>query len=502
MTTLIRDALLFDPGWPGAARGPVDIRIEDGVIAAVAAAGTTGAGDAEVIEASGMLAMPGLVNGHLHSSGLFHRGSIQNLPLELFMLWEVPPVQQPSTPPELHRARVLLGAIEMLKRGITAVLDDPIITPLPDDATIDAVMGAYRDAGIRATVGFYQPNRPELEWLAYLREVLPDGVRQQIEEKPRPTTEEILDVCRRFVERWDGGADGRLRCAVSCSAPQRATDDYMRALHVIATENDLPFVLHVLESKAQRVTGTRLYGGSLMRRVFEMGVLDERAVVVHAVWIDEDDIADLAAAGATVVHSPAGNLRCGSGIMPFRDLADAGVPIALCTDEATVEEMSSLWNVGRLAAQLHTLTRSDHASWPRPEEILRSMTMVGARAMRLEGQIGTLAEGSRADMLLLDLSASTYTPMVDLASHLVYGEDGSSIRLVMVDGKIVVRDGAVRTVDEAAVLADVRTMLPDWLRSLEPVDAWARRLRPYVEAVYRRCAEEDVGFTRWANSSS
>jgi len=498
---IIQNALLFDLGVRAGARGPVDILIERGRIEQILAAGTKPIRpDADVINATGMLAMPGLVNAHLHSSGLFHRGSIENLPLELFMLWEVPPVQPSPSAPELHRTRVLLGAIEMLKRGITAVLDDPIVPLSAGEEAVDAVMGAYRDVGMRATVGLYRPDKPELEWLAYLADVLPDDVRRSLEEKPRPSSEQILEECRRFVQRWHGAADGRLRCAVSCSAPQRATDEYMVALHELAVAHDLPFVLHLYESKAQRVTGRLLYGGSLVRHVRDLGVLDDRSVAVHAVWVDAQDIADLAASGATVVHSPAGNLRCGSGIMPFRDLADAGVPIALCTDEATVEETSSLWNVGRLAAEIHTLTRPDYAAWPKAGEILRAMTEAGARAMRAEGENGVLAQGACADLILIDLSTSTYTPLVDLPRHLVYGEDGTSIRLVMVDGNVVVRDGRVLTIDEGAILSDARRMIPAWLESIRATDDWAQRLRPYLDEVYRRSVSEDVGFTRWAGS--
>jgi 5-methylthioadenosine/S-adenosylhomocysteine deaminase len=489
--------MLFDPDAPGWMRGPVDLVVDEGRIQSIAPARSAGADGGDEIDATGMLAMPGLINAHLHSSGRLHRGSIENLPLELFMLWEAPPVQLPPAPPALHRTRVLLGAIEMLKRGITSVLDDPIVTPMADDAAVDAVMEAYRDVGMRATVGFYQPDRPELEWVAYLADALPDDLRTQIEEKPRSSTDELIGAATRFVQRWNDAADGRLRCAVSCSAPQRATNAYMRALHALATEHDLPFVIHVLESKAQRVTGNELYGGSFVRLLRDLGVLDERSVVVHAVWIDDQDIADLAASGATVVHSPAGNLRCGSGIMPFRSLADAGVPVALCTDEATVEERSSLWDVGRLAAQIHTLTTPDHQRWPHPSEILHAMTTNAARAIRAHGRLGTLREGADADLLLLDLSSPTYVPLVNLPSHLVYGEDGSSIRLVMVRGEVVVRDGRVLSVDEHDVLETARSLLPEWMRSLEPVEEWAARLRPYVEEVYRRCAAQDVGFTRW-----
>jgi cytosine/adenosine deaminase-related metal-dependent hydrolase len=135
----------------------------------------------------------------------------------------------------------------------------------------------------------------------------------------------------------------------------------------------------------QRVSEQLVSGRSLVRFVRDLGVLDRRACIVHAVWIDEEDVADLASSGATVVHSPSGNLRCGSGQLPYRPLLDAGVPIALCTDEATVEDTNNLWNVGRLAALLHKNAGPDYRKWPTAPEILDALTAGGASRDGAEG---------------------------------------------------------------------------------------------------------------------
>lgn len=495
---VIRGARVLDLSANDGMSAPVDITVQDGLVANVTAASTVPPPGYEAIEAAGSLAMPGLVNAHFHSSGTFNRGLVDNLPLELFMLYELPPFDFGPFPAELYRARVLLGAIEMLKTGVTAVLDDPIYAPEPTDDAIDAVMGAYRDCGIRATVGIYLPNTPEHSWFPYIRELLPADVLDRLDREPAPDTDAVMGVHEAFVERWDGAAGGRLRCALSCSAPQRSTDDYMTRLHALAVERRLPFVLHVYESKVQRVAGEVVYGGSLIRHVRDLGVLDERTAIAHAVWVDDDDVADIAATGAVVVHSPSGNLRCGSGIMPWRALRDAGVPVALCTDEATVEDTSSLWNVGRLAALLHKIDHPDFTTWPAAEEILEAMTAAGARAMGLDAELGGIRPGARADIILLDLAGPVYTPFVNLRHHLVYGEDGRSVWLVMVDGRVVVRDGRVLTVDEDAVRSEVRALMPGWLRAIEPAKAWAERLHPAFEEVIRRCAVQDVGVNRWA----
>jgi 5-methylthioadenosine/S-adenosylhomocysteine deaminase len=323
-------------------------------------------------------------------------------------------------------------------------------------------------------------------------------VLARFERESPPPAHEILATYRDFIDRWNGAGGGRLRCGVSPSAPQRVTEGYLLDMHALAAEHDLPFVLHVYESKVQRVAEQLKSGRSLVRQIRDLGVLDARTCIVHAVWIDDADIADLSAAGGTVVHSPAGNLRCGSGLMPYRLLLDAGVPLALCTDEATVEDTNNLWNVGRLAALLHKNSGPDYRAWPAAGEILDAMTRGGARAMCLDGQIGELRVGARADVILLDLDAPAYLPMTDLANHLVYGEDGSSVRRVIIDGKVVVSDGRVLTVDEDALLEEVRELMPGWLRALEPAGSWAQRLRPAFDEMYRRCVDTDVGFTRWA----
>ena len=309
-------------------------------------------------------------------------------------------------------------------------------------------MGAYGELGVRATVTIYQPDKGEDEWFPFLPELLePDLLARFRAERPPPAAE-IIATYREFIARWHGAAGGRLRCGVSPSAPQRATEAYLLGLHELAAEHDLPFVLHVYESKVQRVSEQLVSGRSLVRSMRDLGVLDRRSCVVHAVWIDEADIADLASSGATVVHSPSGNLRCGSGQLPYRPLLDAGVPIALCTDEATVEDTNNLWNVGRLAALIHKNAGPDYREWPKAAEILDALTTGGARAMGLSGAIGTLEVGARADLILLDLSTPVFLPLTDLANHLVYGEDGSSVRRVIVDGNVVVSDGRVLTIDE------------------------------------------------------
>jgi len=230
--------------------------------------------------------------------------------------------------------------------------------------------------------------------------------------------------------------------------------------------------------------------------VHDMGLLDERMMVIHAIWIDDEDIALLAGSGCTVAHNPVCNLRLGSGVMPWRALRDAGVPLCLGSDEMNTDDTTNMWQVGKTAALLHTLATPDHDQWPQPEEILWSLTQGGARAMRQGSRMGMLAPGHVADMMLLDLDTSAFTPLNDLPRQLVMCEDGSSVHSTIVDGRVVFTQGRITTVDEAALRAEMRQLMTGWHAQRSEAVAQARRLEPYYREMLRRADAVDVGMHR------
>ncbi|MFO1351676.1 MAG: amidohydrolase family protein [Gammaproteobacteria bacterium] len=228
MDTLIKNARVLTLDQNDREYDSADIHIRDGRIHTLGPG--IGAGldlaQTKVIEARGLLAMPGLVNAHLHSPGNFTRGALDDTPLEVFMLYEVPPLSQKPPSPRLNYVRTLLGAIEMLKLGITSVLDDAFYIPVPTPETIDGLMQAYADSGMRAAVSLDQPNVVEYDKYPYLRDLLPERVRGEMESAPRQTTAALAELYRYFIQRWHGSGAGRLMAAVSCSASQRVTIDY------------------------------------------------------------------------------------------------------------------------------------------------------------------------------------------------------------------------------------------------------------------------------------
>lgn len=483
-----------DHEWPSA-----DVVIEDGRIAAV---GPDAGRDwprplARTIDGCGLLAMPGLINAHFHSPGNLMKGSLPGFPLEIFMLHEVPPLAPSGDGGRLAYIRTMVGALEMLRRGVTAVHDDAYHVPVASVESVDAIMQAYADAGIRATVAIDQSNIVEYEKYPYLADLLPEAEKRAMDAAPRQSTAELLALYGHLIDRWHGAENGRLAAAVSCSAPQRVTHDYFEGLSALSERHDLPFNVHILETKLQRVLGREKFGKSLVRYVHDLGHLDERMMVIHAIWIDDHDIRLLADSGCTVAHNPVCNLRLGSGVMPYRQLRAAGVPICLGSDEMNTDDSTNMWFVAKTAALLHTLSTPDYREWPRPQEILAALTRGGARAMRRTDRIGQLAVGFDADIALLDLDTVSFTPLNDLRRQLIHCEDGGSVRFTIVGGQVVYEQGRITTVDEAALRAEMRELMAAGREQTERAAQEALRLEPYYRQMVLRAASEDVGMNRW-----
>ncbi|HTV76729.1 MAG TPA: amidohydrolase family protein [Steroidobacteraceae bacterium] len=502
MRIVIRNARILTLDGQDTEHACASVVIEAGVIqtlhAGKAAAGAFGRADRE-IDADGMLLMPGLVNGHFHSSVNHLKGTLDSLPLELFMLYESP-AQAPEPTARQVYVRTMLAAMEMLRCGTTAVLDDAFFVPGPSEATIDAAMQAYADSGIRAVLALDQPNVPELDKFPYLAELLPRALREAAAAPPIMGTEELLKCYGHLIDRWHDREGGRLRAAVSCSAPHRVTPEYFRCLDDLSRRHNLPFYIHILETKVQRMFGAEhLAGRSLVQQVHELGLLSERLNIIHGIWLDEQDLDLIAAAGSLVAHNPISNLRLGSGVMPFRALRSRGIPLCLGTDEAIADDAVNLWSVMKLTGLIHNITHPDYETWPTAKEILRCAITGGACAMRSPRPLGEVSPGHQADLMLIDLDTLPFTPLNDLRRQLVYCENGGSVRMTLVQGRIVFEEGELTYVDEAAIRAEARELAsagdaPARGPGGHDAGVWAA----YYREMYLRAARADAGMSRWA----
>lgn len=441
------------------------------------------------------LAMPGLVNAHIHTEQNPFRGRYPSLPLEILMLYAYPMVGARRVPPDLVYLRTMLVAMESLKTGVTCILDDVIEVPGQDLEQLGAVFRAYADAGMRANCSGNMMNKEFLDTIPYIRDVMPSELQAEFAKIAPPSAEYYLEYANEAIARFHG-RDDRLRYVIAPSAPQRCTEELLARAAELALTHDAAYHIHVLETRTQAVTGPVMYGKSLIRLLYELNALTAATSIAHAIWVDDDDIALLAEAGSSIAHNPICNLRIGAGVAPLRRMLDAGVNVALGTDGISSNDTARVFDVMHVAGLVHNVSSSEYTAWPSAGEILEAATIGGARSVRLGDTTGSIEVGKKADLVLLDLKTVSFTPLNDVATHLVYCENGSSVDIVVVNGEVVVDGGRLTRVDEDAIIDEAQHRLPDFLAQHQSVEELNRKFEPYFAEVHRLCSEIDVGMER------
>jgi 5-methylthioadenosine/S-adenosylhomocysteine deaminase len=496
--TLIRRATIIAMGGPeGDEPFTGDILTEGSTIAAIGR-DLGDHPDATIIDGRDHLVMPGLVNGHLHSSEQFFKGRYEKMPLEVWLLYAYPFLMGPQIPERLLYLRSMLVAIESLRGGVTTICDCFFDPPVFSIERLGVVFRAYADAGIRANVTNSVINIPALDTLSHAREIIPAELQKLLDGGTMITGKAYADYCEAAFRAFDGGADGRLRYMVSPSAPQRCTIDLLEACSALAVSHGVPFHTHVLETKTQAVTGHEIFGKTLIRYMHDLGVLTRNVTIAHSVWVSDEDMALMGAADCSVVHNAISNQKLGAGIAPLRRLIDAGVNIGLGTDGASSNDTLRIFDVMRVAALIHAASGPDYSRWLGTSDVLKAATIGGARTAMLDGHTGSLEAGKRADLIMLRTDNSIYTPMNDPRKHVVFGENGSSLELVMVDGAILFRDGRLTMIDEAEIYREVREAVPAWLADHRELEDRNRVFEPFMAEIHRRATMTDIGLDRYA----
>ncbi|WP_193044376.1 amidohydrolase family protein [Mycolicibacterium baixiangningiae] len=453
---------------------------------------------ATVVDCTDRLIMPGLVNAHVHSWEALFKGRYDNLPLELWMLLSYPILGVEPMSDRLVYLRTLLVGLESLRNGATCLLDDVIEMPTQSLSALDEVFRGYEDIGIRANCSGNIVNRPYIDSIPYVEEVLPAELLAEARAVDPRTVDEYLAISKEALSRYDGRA-GRLRYVIAPSGPQRCTDDLFIAANELSREHDTTYHVHVLETKMQAVTGREFYGSTLVEHLDSLGVLSDRATLAHGIWLTDTDIARLGEVGASVAHNPISNLKLGSGIAPWRALLDAGVNLGLGSDGLSSNDSARMFDVVKSAALLHKVTQPDYTTWPTADEVLWAATRGGATSARVGDQVGAIAPGRKADFLMLDLRSVNFTPANDIAQHLVYVENGESITEVWVNGEPVVRDGRCLLIDEDAVLDEVRELGGEYLERFAKVEDANKVFEPYFRDIYQRCCGQPLGINRFSD---
>ncbi|MEK9571256.1 MAG: amidohydrolase family protein [Paracoccaceae bacterium] len=451
---------------------------------------------AEVFDVKGNLLAPGLVNAHFHSSVNHMKGFLPSLPLEIFMLYECPELDILKPTPREAYLRTMLGCIEMIRTGTTSVQDDCFFVPHPSTELIDSVASAYKDSGMRVRLALDQQELSELEKLPFLAEILPEDAKTRLSQKAAFSGDQVLEMYQHLIEKWHGAENGRIKAAVSCSAPQRVTPKYFASLEELSQKYDLPFYVHMLETKLQRVFGVEcLNNRSLVEYTNDLGLISDRMNIIHAIWVTDDDLQIIAKNNATIAHNPISNLRLGSGIMKWREIHDLGINVCLGVDECIADDSINMWNVMKIASIVHNITENNYDKWPKVEEVFQAGTYGGGLAMR-EKNLGQVRVGAPADLLIINLENYPFVPLNNITRQLVSCELGSSVLTTIIAGKVVAKDGVITTVDEVALLAEIKELFSWKNAKLTQAAESVRDIIPHYRKMYDRSMAYNIGFER------
>lgn len=471
--------------WDNGTHEKADVLVEADRVKAIAPGLSQSVPIEKVIDAKGKFVMPGFVNAHTHSFENFLKGWFDGYPLELWMLKAYGPLNHGPFSKRLLYIRTMLGAIEMIRGGITTVQDHLTEFPAATAEGTDAVLHAYCDVGLRANVGLNVGDRPWYESLPFLQELLPEELLKRFSSSN--DAKKIVALYKDVIGKWHG-ARGRIQIVAAPSGPQRCSDGLLVALSKLATEYDLTVHSHVLETLTQFVTGEELYGRTIVEHMQRLGILSEKVSLAHGVWVTDEDVSLMAESGVSVVHNPVSNLSLGSGIMPLRRLLDAGVNVCLGTDGISPCGSLNIFEAMKWTLLLHRLSSTDYTQWPTCLEILKMATINGAKALGLGDQVGSLTVGKKADIVVLNPDAVNYVPLRNAGRQIVLSEHGSSVDTVIVNGQLLMEDREMLTCNEKELLEEARALAEDASSVIKRSHNFSKQLQPYVEKIYHRCA--------------
>lgn len=450
-----------------------------------------------VIEADGKVAIPGLINAHTHAHNNLLKGIGDNWTLEDMRNHAVSLNANRTVQDQYLSAA--LGAIEMLKTGCTSAYDQFISLPAPTPETIDAVVMAYADSGMRAVLAPAVSDMVFYQAIPGLLATLPDAVRKSIEAIQPAACEKLLGITRYAIRRWDGHAQGRIRIATAPVIPGECTDELMAGCLEITREYGVGMHTHLAETKIQAMNGYKRWGMSVVNRLACAGVLGPHFVGGHGVWVDDNDIQVLAGHGATLAHNPASNLKLGSGIAPVREFLDAGIVVGLGSDGSMSSDNQNMFEAMRFASLVSNV-RFGHQPerWLGSHEVLRMCTLGGARLLGLAHDLGAIEVGRLADIVLLDTQSIFLTPLNNAVNALVYCETAGSVHSVFVGGSLVVSQGEILTLDEDRIKADAREAVSRLLTAQAPDTDRSRSIQPFLRAACAACAAQRFHIQRYA----
>lgn len=411
----------------------VDVQVVDGAIAAIAP-------NLQVIDTAidgkNKLLLPGFFNAHTHSSEMWQRGIMSVFPLELWLaeLYDFAPLDT-----EKVYLSALGTAVETLLSGGTSVVDHLVLIPGLELETIAIATRAYREVGIRA---FIAPLIQDESLTAGI----PSGESAQSHEPYFRSTAATLEIIEEAVRQFHRPDEG-VSILVAPTGIQLCTDALFKGCIELSDRYNLCRHSHLLETKAQEKLAQEKYGCTAVEHLKRIGFLSDRTSLAHCVWLNDADIAILAETQSTVVHNPLSNLRLGSGIAPILKYRQAGVNVTFGCDGASSNDSQDLLEAIKIGSILHNVTDSDYQHWITPRQAIEMASLGGAKGLNIADKLGSLTVGKQADLVLYDLTNLSLLPRTDPIGLLVLGRPTNVVDSAWVNGKQIVADGKVTTIN-------------------------------------------------------
>lgn len=410
---------------------------------------------ARILDASRQAVLPGLANGHTHlGQGLF-RGLFDELSLKEWLELVLWPTLR-AMDAELGYAAARLALSELLLSGVTSIAAGEFSQP--DHGTIDGVLRAIHESGIRAQVSRMAIDSPE-----------PEPASQSVPEDCRDTVLVAIAELDRLRGRWDSD---RVHVMPEALGVLRCTPDMVQAMADYARRNGTSMSMHVASSEGEIAGSIRRYGMRALEKLNDLGALGSHLLIAHAIWLTDDEIRLLAETGTRVSHNPVSNLTYATGIARLKDLLDAGVSVGLGTDGIPTNNGQNLWETMKFAMLLAKQRLGD-AQFGSAELALELGTRGGGAALGLADAVGALEVGRQADLALVDLDRVHLAPHATVVSNLVYAEQPGAVRTVIVGGDIVVEDRRVVAWSLDDVIAEANRATAMMLER-SGLEAWQR----------------------------
>lgn len=384
--------------------------------------------------ATGKVITPGLINGHTHVPMVLFRGLADDLDLQEWLAKYIFPAEAKNVTEHFVRVGARLGLAEMIRGGTTTYCDMYYFE--------DAIADETAKAGVRGVLGETIIDFPVAD---------------------NKTNAEGMAYVERFVKRWKGHE--LIVPAIAPHAPYTVSEAHLKAARAFADREDVPVVIHIAETKPELDNSVKDKGASPVAYLERIGFLSDRVIAAHVVWPQGTDISILKQRGVGVVHNPQSNMKLASGVAPVPKMLTEGVFVGLGTDGAASNNDLNMWEEMDTVAKLHKVFSGDPKIIS-AQQAFELATIRGAQALHLEKEIGSLENGKRADLIIIDRDTLNQIPLYNIYSDLVYATKAADVQTVIINGRIVMRDRRLLTLNETTVKTEARALRDQIIKSL------------------------------------